>query len=99
MGQHERDDLEKGMNMTPEEKYLNGIDLTGLPPQAGPALVAIGQYSNGEQITANCPKCQKLITISELGAGYAWFVNCECGLCRDTLRGILKEKPKKPKIP
>ena len=53
--------------MNPEEKYLKGIDLSILPPQAGEIIIAIGQYQNGEQITVKCPKCHKPLTFQNEG--------------------------------
>lgn len=79
--------------MTPEEKYLKGIDLSTLPPQSGPVIVAVSQYSHGEQITAKCPQCQKILAIED--RWHAWLVSCECGHCKTTMKGILRGK--KPK--
>jgi ssDNA-binding Zn-finger/Zn-ribbon topoisomerase 1 len=76
--------------MNPEDKYLDGIDLSTLPAQAREVLIAIGQYHVGEQITAKCPKCQKILAIRE--KGFAWFISCDCGFCEDICRGLLKPK-------
>lgn len=74
--------------MNPEEKYLQGIDLSNLPLQAREVLIALGQFHERQPITAQCPKCQNILTVEE--RGYAWFISCPCGFCTNVARGLLK---------
>jgi len=72
--------------MISEDKYVKGIDLSKLPPQARQVIIALGQYEDGESITQKCPSCQHVLTVEKRGT--VWRVSCNCGLCNDTLKGL-----------
>jgi hypothetical protein len=78
--------------MKAPHKYLQGLDLTKLPLEAGPALIALGQFQNGEAIDQFCPYCNELITVTGKAVGTpipcVWLISCSCGKCDNTMRGL-----------
>lgn len=84
--------LELSILMTEPHKYLQGFDLSKLPVEAGPVLIALGQFQSGEVINQLCPHCRELITVSGKAVGTptpcVWFISCPCGKCNNTMRGL-----------
>ncbi len=72
--------------MKTDEEHLVGMDLTGIPPQARLVLIALSQHQSEEPVTQKCPRCGSLLVVEEKGS--AWLVTCQCGFCKDTLRGL-----------
>jgi hypothetical protein len=76
----------EGKEMSSEDKYIQGMDLSRLPPQARQVIIAVGQFDSGEPITQKCPSCDHVLVVKAKRS--VWFVSCNCGLCNDTLKGI-----------
>lgn len=49
--------------MTSSHKYLTGLDMTKLPTEAGPVLIALGQSQNGEPLDQLCVVCGGQISV------------------------------------
>ena len=79
--------------MTGSHKYLAGLDMSKLPPEAGPVLIALGQSQNGEPIDQFCLACGGQIsvepkTLRNESRPCAWEISCSCGKCNNTFRGL-----------
>jgi hypothetical protein len=49
---------------------------------------ALNEYFKNQKVESiRCERCNGLIKITAL-SNTAWAVNCECGLYKDTLRGL-----------
>lgn len=72
-----------------ELKYIKGMDLSTLPENAGPVLVAVAQANEGKPVTTKCPSCGCIIKVESKGSPpTAWVHGCECGECNGTMRGL-----------
>jgi len=70
-------------------KYVDGVDLSRLPLQAGPVLIALGQSNEGKPVTAICPACGHVISVEARGNPIsAWVHSCPCGVCNGSFRGL-----------
>jgi len=79
--------------MNGEEKYVRDLDFSGMPPQARPAMIALGQFQNQEEVTQRCPHCLDMIrvegiTLAREQRPCAWKISCLCGKCYSTFRGL-----------
>ena len=78
--------------MAESHKYLQGLDMSRLQPEAGPALIALGQFQSGEAVDQVCPHCHGAIVVTGEAVGTptpcVWFVSCPCGECNTTMRGL-----------
>nr|AAL24537.1 orf79EGC144 [uncultured bacterium] len=76
-------------NENTSSRYLDGLDLSRLPEEAAPVLIALGQFKDGEPVAAVCSKCHQSITVEPLGnPTCAWAHSCPCGTCNGSLRGF-----------
>ena len=72
-----------------EKKYIEGMDLSRLPEHAAPVVIAVGQYNQGEIITAKCPYCSSMIKVEGKGnPTCAWIHSCDCGKCNGTFKDL-----------
>jgi len=70
-------------------KYLEGIDLSKLPPNAGPIIIAVNQAAAGVLVTAKCADCKQPIAVEPKGQPVsAWVHSCACGKCNGAFRGL-----------
>ncbi|WP_222616725.1 hypothetical protein, partial [Undibacterium umbellatum] len=79
--------------MTDEEKYLSGMNLEGLSPQAIQIYIALAQSNSGDPITQSCLDCNQLLNVEALSINKgirpcAWTISCPCGKCNTTFRGL-----------
>lgn len=75
------------------DKYLAGLDMSRLPPEARHVLIALGQSQCGEPVDQICPHCNGKVlvdakTLPGEARPCAWFISCLCGKCSMTMRGL-----------
>jgi hypothetical protein len=58
-----------------------------LPAHAKQVLAALHQHQTRLPVIARCPFCAELLRVEALGES-AWRVDCPCGKCKDTFRGL-----------
>lgn len=57
-----------------------------LPVHAKPSYIAMCEYARGLPVDQVCPYCGGAISVEARGA--AWFLDCPCGRCKGTWRGV-----------
>lgn len=77
--------------MKAEEKYAG--EITGVPVEAKPVVLALCQYQNGETVDQVCALCGGNIEVEGKVLGgearpCAWVIKCKCGKCNSTFRGL-----------
>ena len=62
-------------------------DAEQFPEPFRSVFIAASEFHEGLPVTQKCPDCQTPIRVRPL-SGTAWRVECDCGRCNDTQRGI-----------
>jgi len=65
------------------EALVSGKDL---PAHAKPSYIAVCEYVRGLPVDQVCPYCNGAMSVEEHGA--AWVVDCPCGRCKNSWKGL-----------
>jgi len=69
-----------------EQEAAEFVRAKSLPAHAKPSYVAMCEYVRGLPVDQACPYCGGAISVESRGA--AWLLDCPCGQCKDTWRGL-----------